>query len=458
MTNQASTQRITAIILAAGQGTRMHSTLPKVLHPIAGQPMIEYALQTAHSASSEIPVVVVSRSGDEIREAVGARARFAVQDPQLGTGHAVQSARPLLDGKTDLVLVTYADMPMMTGETLQRLLADKRSHSGPISMLTVMMQDPHGFGRILRGPDGSVTAIMEEAQATREQLAIRELNVGAYCFDARWLWQALERLPLSPKGEYYLTDVVGIAAADGLPVQAVQIDDPIEVLGVNTRVHLAEAEKAMRRRINEAWMLAGVTLIDPETTYIEPGVKIGSDTVIWPNSYLRGKTLIGGGCVIGPNTILHSTQVGSHCTILSSVLEEALLEDHVSIGPFGHLRKGAHLGKGVHLGNFGEVKNSYLAPGVKMGHFSYIGDAQIGADVNIGCGTITCNFSPDGKKNRTEVGEGAFIGSDTLLVAPVTVGSGAITGSGSVVTHDVKAHTVVVGVPARFLKKLEDGN
>jgi bifunctional UDP-N-acetylglucosamine pyrophosphorylase / glucosamine-1-phosphate N-acetyltransferase len=458
MGNLESTEKIAAIILAAGQGTRMHSNLSKVLHPIAGRPMIDYALQAAGSASTEPPVVVVGQRSDAIRQAVGDRARFAVQDQQLGTGHAVQAARALLEGAVGLVVVTYADMPMLTGETVQRLVADKRSHRGPISMLTVSMQDPHGFGRILRGPDGSVVAIVEEAQATPPQFAIRELNVGAYCFDAAWLWQALERVPLSPKGEYYLTDVVGIAAADGLPVQAVQIDDPIETLGVNTRVHLAEAEKAMRRRINEAWMLAGVTLIDPDSTYIEPGVRIGMDTVIWPNSYLHGSTQIGEGCVIGPNTILHSTQIGSRCTILASVLEEALLEDNVSMGPFGHLRKGAHLGNGVHMGNFGEVKNSYLAPGVKMGHFSYIGDAQIGADVNIGCGTITCNFSPDGKKNPTEVGEGAFIGSDTLLVAPVKIGEGAITGSGSVVTHDVPAHTVVVGVPARFLKKLDDGH
>jgi bifunctional UDP-N-acetylglucosamine pyrophosphorylase/glucosamine-1-phosphate N-acetyltransferase len=451
----ASALKIAAVILAAGQGTRMRSNLPKVLHLVAGRPMIWYALEAARTATTETPVVVIGHAAEAVQQVVGEQARFAVQDQQLGTGHAVQSARPVLEGQSDLVLVTYGDMPLMTGETLARLVADQRAALGPISMLTVFMQDAHGFGRVLRNPDGTVKAIVEEAQATPEQLAIHELNVGAYCFDAGWLWNALARIPLSPKGEYYLTDLVGIATADGLPVHAVTIDDPLEVLGINTRVHLAEAEKAMRRRINTAWMLAGVTLIDPDTTYIGPEVTIGADSVIYPNTYLNGASQVGAGCTLGPNTILNSSRVGDRCTILASVLDEAVLEEGVDMGPFCHLRKGAHLGQGVHMGNFGEVKNSYLAPGVKMGHFSYIGDAQIGPDVNIGCGTITCNFSPDGKKNRTEVGEGAFIGSDTLLVAPVTVGEGAITGSGAVVTHDVEPHTLVVGVPARFLKKLD---
>jgi bifunctional UDP-N-acetylglucosamine pyrophosphorylase / glucosamine-1-phosphate N-acetyltransferase len=450
-----SSKKIAAVILAAGQGTRMKSSLPKVLHPIAGRPMIVYAMDAARQATSETPVVVIGHGADAVRETLGDQARFALQEQQLGTGHAVRSAQALLEGQVDQVVVTYGDMPLMTAATVQALVADKQAHpESPVSMLTVFMQDPHGFGRILRNPDGTVRAIVEDAQATPEQKAIRELNAGAYCFDAAWLWKALGRIPLSPKGEYYLTDTIGIATGDGLPVHAVTIDDPLEVLGINTRVHLAEAEKAMRRRINTAWMLAGVTLIDPDATYIAPEVTIGMDTTIYPNTYLNGKSQVGSGCTIGPNTILNDAHVGSGCTILASVLDEALVEDNVGMGPFCHLRKGAHLGKGVHMGNFGEVKNSYLAPGVKMGHFSYIGDANIGPEVNIGCGTITCNFAPDGSKNHTEVGEGAFIGSDTLLVAPVNIGEGAITGSGAVVTHDVAPHTVVVGVPARFLKKL----
>lgn len=446
---------VAAVILAAGQGTRMHSVIPKVVHPIAGRPMILYALEAARSAADEKPVIVIGHGAEAVRQVVGDAARFVIQEQQLGTAHAVQTAETALRGQADLVLVTYADMPLLTGETLQRLVNAQRSHAGPITMLTVLADDPRGFGRVIRDADERVQEIVEEAQATPEQLRIRELNAGVYCFQADWLWGALSRIPLSPKGEYYLTDTVGLAVAEGLSVQALNTDDPQELLGINNRVHLAEAGQAMHQRINRNWMLAGVTLVDPDSTYIESTVQLGQDTVVWPDTYLQGQTSLGEGCQIGPNTIIRDTQIGSHCTILASVLEGALLEDHVSMGPFAHLRKGAHLMQGVHMGNFGEVKNSTLGPGVKMGHFSYIGDAQVGADVNIGCGTITCNFSPDGKKNLTEIGEGAFIGSDTLLVAPVKVGEGAITGSGAVVTHDVPPKTLVVGVPARPLRKLE---
>jgi bifunctional UDP-N-acetylglucosamine pyrophosphorylase/glucosamine-1-phosphate N-acetyltransferase len=296
---------------------------------------------------------------------------------------------------------------------------------------------------------------VEEAQATPAQLAIQELNAGIYCFNAAWLWDALARVKISPKGEYYLTDLVGMAVQAGLAVCAVPLADADEALGINNRVHLAEAEMIARRRINHAWMLAGVTMVDPSTVYIDASVSLSPDTVIWPNTYLQGITRVGAGCTLGPNTILRDTSVGQRCVILASLLENALVEDDVDMGPFGHLRPGAHLGQGVHMGNFGEVKNSYLGPKTKMGHFSYIGDAQIGENVNIGCGTVTCNFSAEGKKNKTEIGDNAFIGSDTMLVAPVKIGAGAITGSGSVVTHDVPDHTVVVGVPARPLRKQE---
>ncbi len=332
-------------------------------------------------------------------------ARCVVQDPPLGTGHAVQQAEASLRGKTDLVLVTYADMPLLRPETLKRLVETQKKNPGPMTMLTVIAADPRGFGRVVRGPDGSVQAIVEEAAATPEQLSINELNVGAYCFSAEWLWDALHQIPLSKKGEYYLTDTVGLAVKAGLPVQALVCDDLAETIGINTRVHLAEAEAAMRQRINRAHMLAGVTIVDPATTYIEADVNIGRDTVIWPNTYLRGKTVIGEDCIIGPNTIAEDTTIGNDCEILAAVMEKAVVEDNVSIGPFARLRKGAHLCKGVHMGNFGEVKDSTLGPGTKMGHFSYIGNATIGPDVNIGAGTITCNY--DGvHKNPTEIGEG----------------------------------------------------
>jgi len=447
--------KISAVILAAGQGTRMRSSLPKVLHPLLGQPMAWHALETARQVTGTQPVMIIGHGAEAVRQALGEQAAsYVVQAPQLGTGHAVMQAESLLRGTSDLVLVTYADMPLVSSDTLRRLVAAHQKNSAVITLVTVIAADPRGFGRILRDASGQMQAIVEEAQATPEQLAIRELNASVYCFSADWLWPALQRIPLSPKGEYYLTDLVGLAVADGLPVQALVADDPAEMIGVNTRVHLAEAEAHLRRRINQTWMLQGVSMINPEATYIEPGVSIGPDTVLWPGTYLRGSTTIGSGCELGPNTIIRDSQVGDECTILASVLEGARLEDHVEVGPFARLRKGAHLASGVHMGNFGEIKNSYLGPGTKMGHFSYIGDANIGAEVNIGAGTITCNF--DGThKHPTEIGEGAFIGSDTMLVAPVKIGAGARTGAGAVVTRDVPPFSLAVGVPARTIRKLE---
>ena len=404
-------------------------------------------------ASEAQPVMVIGHAAEEVRLSLGEAADYVLQERQLGTGHALQQAESLLRGKAKWVLVTTADMPLLTAETLRRLIKAQQEHAGPMTMLTVLADDPRGFGRVIRAESGLVQRIVEEIQATPEELQIRELNASVYCFDAEWVWEALKRIPLSPKREYFLTDLAGIAVAEGRPVQAITVEDPSETIGINTRIHLAEAEAIMRQRVNQAWMLAGVTLIDPANTYIEPGVKIGQDTVIWPNCYLHGATEIGEGCVIGPNTIIYDSRLGSHCQVLASVMEKALLEDDVQVGPYARLRKGAHLANGVHMGNFGEIKNSYLGAGTKMGHFSYVGDATIGEEVNIGAGTITCNY--DGvKKHHTEIGAGAFIGSDTMLVAPVTLGEGARTGAGSVVTKNVPEHTLVVGIPARAIKKL----
>ncbi len=446
--------KITAVLLAAGFGTRMKSDLPKVLHPILGRPMLFYTLEAARQASTETPVLVVGYKAEAVRGVVGDAARYVLQEQQLGTGHAVMQAEALLKGQTDYVIVTYADMPLLRPETLQRLVETQKNNPGPISLVTVIAPDPRGFGRIIRQPDGSVAAIVEEAAASQEQLKITELNVGAYCFSADWLWDTLHRIPLSAKGEYYLTDTVEAAVKDGLPVQAIVMGDIVETIGINTRVHLAEAEAAMRQRINRGHMLAGVTMIDPASTYIEPGVQIGPETTLWPNTYLHGKTSIGRLCTIGPNSIIRDTQIADDCKVLSSVLEGAVLEDGVDVGPFARLRKGAHLGRGVHIGNFGEVKDSTLGPGVKMGHFSYIGNATIGAETNIGAGTITCNYDGE-KKHATEIGENVFIGSDTMLVAPVKIGHGARTGAGAVVTKDIPADMLAVGAPARAIKKLE---
>jgi bifunctional UDP-N-acetylglucosamine pyrophosphorylase/glucosamine-1-phosphate N-acetyltransferase len=442
------------ILLAAGKGTRMRSELLKMLHPLGGKPILWHTIQVAFQATNQSPTLIIGYQGDKVKETFGETVNYITQEEQLGTGHAVLQARERLQGQSDLVVVLLGDMPLLRTETIQRLIDRQMNNTGPISMLTVLSEDPRGFGRVVRNVQGEVEAIIEEVDCTPEQLSINELNVSMYCFKADWLWENLPKIPVSAKGEYYLTDIVAIARQQGLAVQAEVIADPVEAMGINTRVHLAEAEVILRQRINQDWMLAGVTITDPATTYIEAGVSIGQDTILYPNTHLQGSTQIGKNCVIGPNAIVRDSIIGDRCEILASVVEKARLEDDVDIGPFGHLRKGAHLAKGVHMGNFGEVKNAYLAAGVKMGHFSYIGDATIGENVNIGAGTITCNF--DGKnKHHTTIEEDVFIGSDTMLVAPLTIGKGAQTGAGSVVTEDVAEGTLVAGVPARKLRKLE---
>ncbi|HQV62391.1 MAG TPA: NTP transferase domain-containing protein, partial [Anaerolineales bacterium] len=304
--------RVTAILLAAGQGTRMKSSLPKVLHPIAGKPMIWHALEAIKQSTTEKPVVVVGHGAENVTKYLGDSALTVLQEPQLGTGHAVMQAESLLKDKTDLVVVCYSDMPLLRGETLQALVETQKNNKGPISMLTVYSDDPRGFGRIIRNADGTVSAIVEEYVATAEQLQVKELNVGGYCFDANWLWDALHRIPKNPKkGEYYLTDTVELASKDGLSVQATVMDDLEETIGINTRVHLSECDTAMRRRINQQHMLNGVTMIDPASTYIEIGVTIGMDTVIMPNTYLHGKTEIGEGNLIGPNSIIRNSKIGN---------------------------------------------------------------------------------------------------------------------------------------------------
>ncbi|NLF01059.1 MAG: bifunctional UDP-N-acetylglucosamine diphosphorylase/glucosamine-1-phosphate N-acetyltransferase GlmU [Anaerolineales bacterium] len=446
--------KLAAVILAAGQGTRMVSDLPKVLHPLAGRPLISYAIETVSALAHLKPVMVVGCGADAVRQQVGDRVTFVEQREQLGTGHATLQAREALRGQSDLVMVTYGDMPLLTRETLGRLVERQQHNSGPLTILTLIHDDPRGFGRVIQDETGAVMEVVEEAVATPEQLALRILNAGAYCFDADWLWRYADQIPLSmPKGEYYLTDLIGMAVSQGLRVETVATDDAAETIGINTRIHLAEAEQALRRRTNERWMLAGVTIVDPANTMIEPTVIIGQDTTIWPNTHLRGDTVIGTRCQIGPGAVIEGSRVGSGCRILASMLEQATVEDGADVGPFSHLRPGARVCERAHVGNFAEIKNATLGPSAWMGHFSYLGDAEIGARANIGAGTITCNF--DGtQKQRTVIGRDAFIGSDTLLIAPVSVGEGAKTGAGSVVTRDIPDGALAYGVPARVRRKV----
>lgn len=441
---------LSVVILAAGLSTRFKSATPKVLHPLGGHPLLQYTLDLALALSAAPPVIVVGpETLAEIHAWAGERARLVVQEPRLGTGHAVMQAQPALEGQADQVLVLYGDMPLLRAATLQTLLDHQQQTQAAVAILTVERADPRGFGRIVRDPTGRIQAIVEDHEATPDILALRELNTGIYVFAADFLWNSLPQLQPSPrKGEYYLTDLIALAAAAGHTVVGVPVADATEGLGINTRVDLACAAAALRDRLNTHWMLQGVTLSDPATTYIGPDVTLGPDTVIHPNTHLRGVTTIGAACELGPNTLITDSTIGNRCRVLASVLEQAVMEDDSNIGPFGHLRKGARLCAGAHMGNFGEMKNSTLGPGSKMGHFSYLGDAEVGPNVNIGAGTITCNYDGQ-RKHATHIEADVFIGSDTMLVAPVRIGTGAKTGAGSVVTHDVPPHSLAYGVPAR---------
>ena len=450
---------VAAVILAAGYGTRMKSKLPKFLHPLAGRPLIEWSLQAVDELSDLRPVVVVGHARKQVQSILGERVNYCVQEELLGTGHALMQTKELLYQRADQVLVLYSDMPLLRLETLTMLTQLRADSTKPqhrptaLSLLTVERNESQGFGRVVRDENGAVREIVEEVDCTPEQFAIRELNPGVYCFDAQWLWENISLLTPSPSGEYYLTDMVGIAVEKGERIETVAAA-PDETFGINDRSQLAVAAQALRQRINTAHMLSGVTIVDPTSTYIDADVVIGQDSTIYPGTHLQGRTTVGADCRIGPNSRIVDSVIGDACRVEYSVIEQARMERGSAIGPFGHLRPGAHLGEDVHMGNFGEVKNSYLGTGVKMGHFSYIGDATVGENVNIGAGSITCNF--DGvSKNRTILGDDVFLGSDTLLVAPVTLGARARTGAGAVVTRDVEEDALVYGVPARRARTVE---
>jgi bifunctional UDP-N-acetylglucosamine pyrophosphorylase/glucosamine-1-phosphate N-acetyltransferase len=465
--NQAANQ-VAAVVLAAGKGTRMRSALPKVLHPLLGEPMINHVLRALRVAGvpPERTVVVVGHEAEAVRQAVARCGPYLTveQTEQLGTGHAVRVAAPVMEqlsakdpGAAEQVLVLYGDGPLLRPETLQSLFALHFEKSPLVTMLTAEASDPTGYGRIIRQPaNGEFQAIIEENDLTPEQKAIREWNPGIYLFRGKWLWPSLDRLQKNPKkGEYYLTDMPGFAVEarqsdQSVPVQTLLVDGE-EVLGINDRVQLAEAGKVLHYRILEKWMLSGVTITDPATTYISAETILEPDCVIEPNTHLRGANQIGRNSVIGPNSIVIDSQVGANCTVLASMIEQAVLEDHVEIGPFSHLRPGAYLEHDVHMGNFGEVVRSRIGAGTKQGHFSYIGDSTLGPNVNIGAGTITANFDGVGK-NKTVIGANVKLGSDTTIVAPVTIGDDAVTGAGAVVNKDVAPGTTVVGVPAKPLK------
>jgi len=440
-----------AVIMAAGQGTRMRSAVPKVAHPIAGMPLVRHVIESARGAGVDDCVVVVGgdAGADAVREAAGEGVRFAVQPEPLGTGHAVECAREAAGG-ADCVLIMNGDVPLVLPSTLRRLMAAVGDGAGRADLALLTADVPVEAYGFLEVRNGRVTGIVE----TKEHDEIdrgerRPINSGQYAVRAEWLWSHLPRIAPAPNGERYLTQLAAMAYDEGNAAVAVAAEEPAEVRGINDRVQLAEAEATVRDRIRRSHMLAGVTIVDPPSTFIDAAVEIGADTVIAPNTHLQGRTAIGAGCEIGPGTLIRDSRVGDGCAVRLSVVEESTLEDGVDVGPYSHLRPGSYLCAGVHIGNFAEVKASRLGRNTKMGHFSYIGDAEVGEDVNIGAGTITANYDGE-RKHRTTIGDGAFIGSDTMLVAPVHVGRGARTSAGSVVNRDVPDGMMAIGAPARI--------
>ena len=441
--------RQAAVILAAGRGSRMKSGLPKPLHRVCGKEMVALVADAARAAGLERLVLVVAPGSDALRDLLGNSVTFVEQTEPLGTGHALLQARGSLDCVDELTVMT-ADSPLIRQESLELVATEHRQSNASLTLLTAMMDDPGDLGRIVRNGNG-VSAIVEHDSADAGTLEIREVNSGIYRMQASWLWPALESVMPSENGEVLLTDLAAAAVESRVGVASVVVSEASEVMGVNDRVQLAQAEAVLRQRLRERWMLRGVSMPHPESVYIDVDVEIGEDTVIMPNTHVTGRSRIGRRCRIGPNSMVADSTIGDDCEVQSSVVTGAELQGHVEVGPFSNLREGARVEAYARVGTSVEVKASRIGRGTRVHHFSYIGDADLGARVNVGAGTVTCNF--DGaEKHRTRIGDGAFIGSGTMLVAPVEVGANARTGAGAVVTRDVPDGTLVVGVPARVRK------
>ncbi|GAX88668.1 bifunctional UDP-N-acetylglucosamine diphosphorylase/glucosamine-1-phosphate N-acetyltransferase GlmU [Effusibacillus lacus] len=428
---------INAVVLAAGQGTRMKSRRHKVLHPVCGKPMIRHILDALQTAGITRPIVVIGSLGEQVQAALGDDVEFVWQKEQLGTGHAVMQVAPLLESGAGITLVCTGDTPLITADTFKNLIELHQQKGAAVTVLSGLLDNPFGYGRIIRGDDGSVLRIVEEKDASAEEKAVREINSGTYCFDTPSLLEALKHLTNdNAQGEYYLTDCIDILRRQGRKVAAYCATDADEIMGVNDRIQLAVVEQLLREKIRRDHMRNGVTLLDPSSVYIDTDVKIGADTVIYPGTFLTGFTEIGSGCEIGPNTQIQNCTLGDGSVVIQSVLIDSTFGAGVNIGPFAYVRPGSKVSNNVKIGDFVEVKNSTIGEGSKIPHLSYVGDADIGSNTNIGCGTITVNY--DGiTKHRTVVGNNSFIGCNTNLVAPVAVGDNSYVAAGSTITDHV---------------------
>lgn len=432
------------VILAAGKGTRMKSKLPKVLHKAGGKPMLQHVIDAAKGAGAKRSIAVVGFQAELVREAISADTEIVVQAEQLGTGHAVLQTAEALKDETGTIMVLCGDTPLLTADMLRSFYEAHCKSGAKATVLTAVMPDSTGYGRVIRSADGMLQKIVEHKDATEMEREIREVNSGIYCFDKEALFSALSEVEChNAQGEYYLPDVLDILRSRGEKIAAYAVDDYESTLGVNSRVQLAQAEKILRDRKNNELMERGVTLMDPAATYVDTDVVVGSDTVIYPGTWLEGRSVIGSGCQIGPNCRFNDVKVGDNAVVSFTYAHECEMEEGVTVGPYVHIRPNTVLKKDVHVGNFVEIKNSNIGDGTKLPHLSYIGDCDMGSKVNMGCGTITVNY--DGMmKHRTVVGDNAFIGCNTNLVAPVTVGDGAYVGAGSTITKEVPAGCLAV--------------
>ncbi|WP_028256112.1 bifunctional UDP-N-acetylglucosamine diphosphorylase/glucosamine-1-phosphate N-acetyltransferase GlmU [Veillonella magna] len=445
--------KVAALVLAAGKGTRMKSRLPKVLHKVGGKAMVERVLDTVNAVGVDRSVVIVGFGGEEVRAYLGDRCEYVTQAEQKGTGHAVREAKPVLGDFDGTIVLMCGDTPLVTEDTIKALLNEHAATGAAATVLTAHMENPTGYGRIIRDEEGKVLRIVEQKDGTPDELAVQEINTGMYAFDSQKLWPCLAQLSDdNAQGELYITDVVGILVNAGERVSAYMTMDEDESLGVNSRVQLAEAERILRNRKLRELMDAGVTIIDPATTYVAPEVVVGSDTILHPGTILEGNTVIGKECEIGPHTRFTNVTVGDNNVIHFTYAHDCEIKNGTDIGPYVHLRPNTVIGDKVHIGNFVEVKNSIVGEGTKFPHLSYIGDSDVGGGVNIGCGTITVNY--DGKiKHRTRIDDGAFVGCNTNLVAPVHVGSYSYIGAGSTITKDVPDKALAVGRARQMIKE-----
>lgn len=446
-------EHLMAIILAAGEGKRMKSKKTKILHEICGKPMVEWAYQCVKNSGVDEIVLVVGRNSEEVKEYMGNKVFYANQEEQLGTGHAVIQAKEFLENREGQVVIMYGDMPLVTSKTISLAVDYHKEKGNAATIITADFDNPSGYGRIIRNSQKEVVEIVEDRDASNEQKKINEINSGIYCFDISALRETLKELDnKNDQGEYYLTDTIKILITKGLKVGAVKIEDRDELAGINDRIQLSDAAKVLRKRILNKIMADGVTIIDPDSTYIDSEVEIGMDTVIYPSTVIKGETKIGEECIIGPGSTIESSRVGNKVEIKNSVVIESCVDNETKIGPFAYLRPGSNIGKNVKIGDFVEIKNSLIGDGTKISHLTYVGDAEVGKKVNLGCGVVVVNYDGQ-KKHKTIIGDNSFIGCNVNLVSPVEVKKNAYIAAGSTITDEVPENSLAIARNRQVIKE-----